>query len=229
MNNALTAEVELARHQRCSWWTVASLSAVTIVGLIFVAVVALPYFNLATLQASRYWPRRWWLLVHIASGIVALLTGPVQLWLGLSERRVGVHRRLGIIYIASVTVSSLTAYVLAFKTTLGFAFGAGLTGLATAWVLTTGLAVTAIRRHLFEQHKEWMIRSYVVTTAFVTFRVVFEVFKQAGVGTVPERLAATAWLCWSIPLLLAEVVLQGRKMTSTSEIQPRQQRRVPSI
>jgi hypothetical protein len=91
MNNALTAEVELARHQRCSWWTVASLSAVTIVGLIFVAVVALPYFNLATLQASRYWPRRWWLLVHIASGIVALLTGPVQLWLGLSERRVGVH------------------------------------------------------------------------------------------------------------------------------------------
>jgi type III secretory pathway component EscR len=74
-----------------------------------------------------------------------------------------------------------------------------------------------------------MIRSYVVTTAFVTFRVVFEVFKQAGVGTVPERLAATAWLCWSIPLLLAEVVLQGRKMTSTSEIQPRQQRRVPSI
>ena len=215
MNNALTAELAFAPHHRLSRWTVVGLWGVAIAAIFFVVVVALPYFNPATLHASRYSLRRWWLLAHVATGIVALLSGPVQLWLGLSERRAALHRRLGIIYIAAVGASALTAYVLAFKTDFGFAFGAGLTGLATAWLLTTGLAVAAIRRHLYGQHKEWMIRSYVVTTAFVTFRVCFEVFKQIGIGTPAERLAATAWLCWSIPLLLTEVILQGRKMVVT--------------
>ena len=33
----------------------------------------------------------------------------------------------------------------------------------------SGMALIAIRRRNFIQHKEWMIRSYVVTFAFVTF------------------------------------------------------------
>jgi len=35
------------------------------------------------------------LLLHIASGTIALLVGPVQLWLGLGRTRLGLHRRLG--------------------------------------------------------------------------------------------------------------------------------------
>jgi hypothetical protein len=76
------------------------------------------------------------------------------------------------IYMTSVALSAGAAYYLASTTELGWVFGAGLLGLATAWVVTTGLAFTAIRRGLIEQHREWMIRSYVVTTGFVTFRVV---------------------------------------------------------
>jgi hypothetical protein len=139
------------------------------------------------------------------------MSGPVQLWLGLTARRVNLHRMLGAIYIVSVAASGLAGYYLAFNTSLGWVFGAGLAGLATAWIVTTGLAVLAIRRRLFEQHKEWMIRSYVVTTAFVSFRFLFTVLEAIDLGTKTERLGAAAWVCWAVPLLITEAILQGRK------------------
>jgi hypothetical protein len=142
----------------------------------------------------------------------------VQLWLGLAERRADVHRCLGVIYITSVGVSALAAYYLAFNTDFSFAFGAGLTSLATAWILTTGLAVVAIKRHLYEQHKEWMIRSYVVTTAFITFRLFFKIFELAGVPSRADRATAMAWFCWAVPLLFTEAILQGRKMRKRTDV-----------
>jgi predicted membrane protein DUF2306 len=195
----------------------AVLSVVALIGLLFVVREALPYFKLTEVQFGRYWPHRSWLLVHITAGIVALLAGPVQLWLGLTDRSVKAHRRLGLVYIGSVVSGSVAGYYLAFNTTFGWVFGTGLACLATAWIVTTGLAFAAIRRHLYEQHKEWMIRSYVVTTAFVTFRLFFELLRWTAIGTIVERLTAMAWLCWAIPLLVTEAVLQGRKILASRD------------
>jgi hypothetical protein len=189
-----------------------ALLAVTLIALAFIAFVALPYFRLDEAQFRGYWPRRGWLLLHIGTGILALLTGPMQLWLGITNRRLHVHRRLGIAYMSSVAVSSATAFYLAFHTDFGVVFGAGLSTLAVAWLLTTGMAYAAVRRHLMDQHKEWMIRSYVVTTAFVTFRILFLILESAGVGSLNERLAIASWFCWAVPLLLTEAWLQGRKI-----------------
>ncbi len=196
---------------------VAGLLVVALIGLTFVVREALPYFRFTDVQFGRYLPHRAWLIVHIAAGIVALLSGPVQLWLGLTARSVQAHRRLGLVYIGSVAASALAGYYLAFNTTFGWVFGTGLAALATAWIVTTGLAFAAIRRHLYEQHKEWMIRSYVVTTAFVTFRLLFEVLGRIGIGTVGERLTAVAWLCWAVPLLVSEALLQGRKILASRD------------
>jgi uncharacterized membrane protein len=179
---------------------------------VFFTTAALPYLMLDPGVLTRYGARQGWLLVHIAAGAVALLTGPVQLWLGVSGRTSGMHRRLGLAYVTSVGVSSLAAFYLATHTPFGFVFGAGLTGLAVAWVVTTTLAVAAVRRGLIEQHREWMVRSYVVTFAFVTFRVLWLGLQAAGVGTLQEQLALSAWFCWSVPLLATEAVLQGRRI-----------------
>ena len=149
-------------------------------------------------------------MLHISGGIVAILTGPVQLWLGLGDRGMTWHRRMGLAYIAAVGAGALGGYYMAFKTDFGWLFGASLVGLATAWVTTTAMAYLAIRKSLVEQHKEWMIRSYVVTFAFVIFRLLQPMMQN--VGTVPEQLAAAGWLCWTIPLLTTELVLQGRKI-----------------
>ena len=196
--------------------TAAALVLAALVATMFVVGAAFPYFGLNQERFGTYWPRRWWLLLHISGGIAALLSGPVQLWLGLSDRRMDVHRRLGTAYVAMVAISAAAAYYLAFNTDVGWVFGAGLAALATAWVLTTGMAWIAARRYLYDQHREWMIRSYVVTFAFVLFRITQPALGAAGIGTLQDQLVAAAWLCWSVPLLITEVVLQGRKILSVA-------------
>ena len=196
------------------------LTLATVVAALFVVQNAVPYIVPDALHAARYTTTRPWLLVHIACGAVALLAGPVQLWLGLARRSLQLHRRLGMTYVASVAVGSIAAFGLAAQTRLGWVVGAGLSGLGTAWLVTTGLAVLAIRRGLIAQHQEWMIRSYVVTFAFVTFRAFWAGLQAMGVGTMPEQLAAASWFCWAAPLLVTEAVMQGRKIALNAPARP---------
>ena len=126
------------------------------------------------------------------------------------------HRRMGTVYMIAVGIGSAAAYYLAVQPSIGWVFSAGLAGLATAWIATTTLAYLAIRRSLIDQHKEWMIRSYVVTFAFVTFRIGFVVLQALKVGTLSEQGTIMAWSCWALPLLATEVILQGRKILAVA-------------
>jgi Predicted membrane protein (DUF2306) len=192
--------------------TAVLLSLTALAAVVFVAAAALPYFLSSSYGPPEYAPRRSWLLLHIVGGIIALLTGPVQLWLGLSDRGMEWHRRMGIGYMIGVGLGSVGAFYMATHTDVGWMFGSGLFGLAVAWVATTTLAYLAIKRSLIDQHKEWMIRSYVVTFAFVTFRVVQPALQAARIGTELEQLTVSAWACWAVPLLITELVIQGRKV-----------------
>jgi len=193
------------------------LSLTALAAVVFVAGAAVPYFLSSSFGPPEYAPRRGWLLLHIVGGMIALLTGPVQLWLGLADRGMAWHRRMGIGYMTGVAVGSFGAFYLSTHTDFGWVFGAGLFGLAVAWVTTTTLAYLAIKRSLAEQHKEWMIRSYVVTFAFVTFRVIQPSLQAAQIGTPLEQLAMAAWACWAVPLLIAELVIQGRKVLAVRD------------
>jgi uncharacterized membrane protein YozB (DUF420 family) len=196
------------------WRALLALIVAAIAGVFFWVVAALPYLILDQAHLSAYASslRRASILVHISFGTLALLAGPVQLWLGLSDRRLGLHRRLGQIYMVAVLCSALAAFYLSTHTDGGWVFGSGLFGLAVAWLITTGLAYVAIRRHQIEQHKEWMIRSYVVTLAFVTFRLLYTILQAAHIGTPLEQIGLSAWFCWSVPLLITEAFLQARKV-----------------
>lgn len=192
--------------------TLVLLSIGMLFGLAFSVLVALPYFSPSHENWAVHLSHRAWLLPHIGGGVVAILIGPFQLWMGFTGRRTPLHRTLGKVYMAAIALSSAAAYVMTLTTDHAWVFNAGLFGLATAWVTTTGMAYVAVRRRMFDQHKEWMIRSYVVTFGFVFFRVLFLSLSGAEIGTVPERLAASSWFCWAIPLLITEAILQGRKV-----------------
>ena len=199
--------------------TLIGLAAVAAV--MFVVVAALPYrVFLGSEDAAKralqdfqfsYYPRRAWLLTHIAGALVALLAGPVQLWLGLHNVKMELHRKLGLIYIAGMAVGSVGAFGLALKTDGGPVFGSGLFFLGVAWITTTSLAYVAIRKGLVDQHKEWTIRSYVVTFAFVTFRATQLALVARGLP-VQQAVEIASWSCWALPLLATEAVIQTRKM-----------------
>jgi uncharacterized membrane protein len=203
-----------------AWRRAAVLGVVAALALWFVATFALRYLTFDREALGVYWPRRGGLILHILGGFVALMAGPVQLWLGLSGRTHRLHRGLGVVYATSIGVASLSGYYLAATTTYGWVFGFGLGSLATAWIITTTLAVVAIRRGLVQQHREWMIRSYVVTFSFVTFRMLFGLLQTAHIGTTLEQLAASSWFCWAVPLLITEGILQGRKILAAQSPSP---------
>ena len=206
-----TASGQMAIASPVSVGKTAGLALAFLVAAVFWFFVALPYLTLTADGLQMYDGERGWILMHVALGTLALLTGPVQLWLGFAHRRMSLHRTLGKVYMATVFVGALVALRLAFTPTAGLVFGVGLGALAVVWVLTTGMAFVAIRRRQIAQHREWMIRSYVVTFAFVFFRMLMVMMQVAGIGTYAEQAGIAAWLCWSIPLVIAEVVLQSRK------------------
>jgi hypothetical protein len=57
-----------------------------------------------------------------------------------------------------------------------------------------------------------MIRSYVVTFSFVTFRLVTDVLSYLGIGDQSGNFTLMAWAAWGVPLLLTEAAIQGRKI-----------------
>ena len=193
------------------WRTSALLGLAMFIGLGFVAGFAFPYFGGGD-ALTQYRGKEVWIFMHLGGGMIALLVGPGQLWLGHTNRRIDVHRTIGLVYMGAIAVSVTAAFYLSTHTDLGWVFGAGLFGLAVAWVISTGLAYLAIRRSLLQQHQEWMIRSYVVTFGFVFFRILVGILQATGTGTLSEQLAAASWFCWAAPLLITEAILQGRKI-----------------
>ena len=89
--------------------------------------------------------------------------------------------------LTAVVIGALGGYYLAFtQTDFGLAYASGLVMLATAWLITTGMAYLAITRGLIQLHREWMIRSAVVTMAFVFFRLGDELGPLVGAVDVLE-------------------------------------------
>ena len=187
------------------------LGLAMLVGLGFVAGFAFPYFAGGE-ALGQYRGKEVWIFMHLGGGMIALLVGPGQLWLGHKNRKIEVHRKLGLVYMGAIAVSVTAAFYLATHTALGWVFGAGLMGLAIAWIVTTGMAFVAVRRSLLDQHQEWMIRSYVVTFGFVFFRIFAGIMQATGIGSLQEQLSAASWFCWAAPLLVTEAILQGRKI-----------------
>jgi uncharacterized membrane protein len=171
------------------------------------------HFDAATYR-EHYWSLRGALVPHMLGGTVALVAGLVQFWLGLTGRLGALHRVLGRCYLAGVAVGSAGAlYMVAHGDREDLAYWAGLAGLAAAWLVTTATAYLAIRSGAVEQHRDWMVRSYVVTFAFVTFRLVDDLATGPfGVEPTSQYNGVVAWACWSVPLLLAEPVLQWRRI-----------------
>jgi hypothetical protein len=185
------------------------------------AMTVPPYFRLDREYFGPYpdllWPRRYELLLHLVGGTLALLVGPLQLWLGQTRRQLGWHRKLGTLYVGGVVAGAFGGYYLSLTTTspAGWVYAWGLFGLATAWIITTGMAYVAIRNRAIEQHREWMIRSYIVTLGFLFFRVFVVLLGVLEIGDPMDRLKAAAWVCWAGPLLIAEPFLQARKLRPT--------------
>jgi len=170
------------------------------------------YLNYNPAAYDPYWARRAGLLLHITGGMTALLTAPWQFFTGLRGKSMSAHRWTGRVFLGGVAAGATGALYLAFTTTFGWAFGFGLVMLASAWLATTGMAWYAIRNGLRQVHKEWMIRAYIVTFGFVTFRVFNDYGPTSHLKPANDLAITLSWACWVVPLFVAEIILQLGKV-----------------
>ncbi len=158
-----------------------------------------------------YWPRRGWLFLHMNGGALALLAGPWQFWTGLRQRNLTIHRWTGRLYLLGVGVAIVGAVGLSMTTTFQWGVVNGIRALAIAWFVTTAMAYYTIRKRLIPLHKEWMIRSYIVTFAFVSFRFLQDYTPLSRVRPEGDRDTTIAWACWVVPLAIAEMYFQWKR------------------
>jgi uncharacterized membrane protein len=191
-----------------------ALIIISIIALYYVIDRVLPYTSFNIEQYRDYWPEKWWLVGHLIGGMTALLVGPFQFSTAFRNRYLKVHRTLGKIYIVAIIIGSFCAIYMSLTvaTEVNMAWSIGLFFLAIPWLISVLMAYRMIRLKRILQHREWMIRSYVITFAFVLFRFIDESsLAKSLMPTFEERGPTVIWISWAIPILITEVILQWNK------------------
>ncbi|SNT30724.1 Uncharacterized membrane protein [Ekhidna lutea] len=188
-------------------WVLIIFTAVT-----FIFKDVLPYFGFNESAMGRWWNYKWSLIGHISGGLIATVVGPFQFWKAFRNKYLQLHRLLGRIYVIAIVIGFISSSYLAW--TSGFALNVnwtlGLQGLGIAWIVTTAMAYISIRKKKIQQHQVWMIRSYIVTFGFITFRILNDIPFDTYFG-VDIAGSTLLWASWSVPLLVAEVIMSLRK------------------
>jgi uncharacterized membrane protein len=149
------------------------------------------------------------LIPHTLSGVIALLSGPIQFSSRFRRRHLKFHRVLGRIYVVSVFIGAATGVALA----TGRPGFPGTSMQAAAWIVCTTAAFLTARNRQILQHRQWMARSYAVTFTFISSRVLNlwprywshlgDTF--AAVGVIAFTLAS---------LLIVDLGLNWRELTT---------------
>ena len=187
-----------------SWAAIVALA----VGFV-IKYVVFYYRHYDAASFDPYWSRRGWLFLHINWRNYRSSHWSVAVLDGSSAEELAVHRWTGRLFLLGVGMGIIGAVGLSATTTYGWGFAVGIMGLASAWLVTTSMAYFTIRKGLVALHKEWMIRAYVVTFAFVTFRILSDYGPTSRLQPENERSVMIAWVCWVVPLAITEMVFPG--------------------
>ena len=142
-------------------------------------------------------------VAHRAGGATALFMGAFQLNSRIRARYLPVHRWMGRTYVVAVAIGGLGALALVPHSLEGVVTHVGFGMLAVLWMATTARAYIAIKRGDRPTHRRWMIRSYALTLAAVTLRIILPAELAAGMS-FHDAYQVVAWACWVPNLIVAE-------------------------
>ncbi|MEI7525816.1 MAG: DUF2306 domain-containing protein [Mariniphaga sp.] len=181
-----------------------------IVTFYYIYTRALTYYKIDN-AIGAYGTKAIFIIIHVTLGITATIIGPFQFIESFRLTNLKRHRLIGKIYLLSTIISALISWYIVLPATHSgsLAYKGGLFFLGFIWIASAVMAYLSIKNKKIELHKEWMTRSYVITIAFVTFRLVEDLLVGMDFKGTSELMA---WACWAVPLFITEVILQGRKI-----------------
>ncbi|MFB8765245.1 DUF2306 domain-containing protein [Nocardiopsis alba] len=200
------------------WWGRPWVAPLAIAVVLSLGFILPPYLGLnpaqATVPIPEEFPFKYPVLVlHIATGSIAMVTCCLQVWPWLRENHPAVHRISGRLYVFAGVLPSvvLAWYLLTTFSGLGWV---GRTVLSLLWFATTVVGFVRARQGRYAEHRRMMIYSFALTMEAFTTRVLFVGLMFAlgiPLGENPEESAAftleagetLAWCGWMINLVLA--------------------------
>ncbi|HST48820.1 DUF2306 domain-containing protein [Jatrophihabitans sp.] len=210
------------------FWREPYLWLVVLLGLIiFNVLYGLPrYLSLDEnkarigLDPSRTGEHFGFLVAHIVTGNIAMVTLLLQLWTWLRLNHPKVHRISGQVYIlAGALPSALLGVTALLILRQGSAGSLGLGTMGVLWIVTTVIGWVRARQHRYVEHQRWMIYSFALALGTSWGRFVVEAF-TASPGLVKHvnvyvLLDFTSWFGWILNLLVAHLWIESRaKRTS---------------
>jgi hypothetical protein len=143
--------------------------------------------------------------IHVISGMLVILVGPFQFLKSFRNKYLNWHKLGGKIYAYSILLlAAPTGLIMAFYAEGGLWSTVAFSIMSILWFVTTLMAVIKIKQRKIEEHKMWMMRSYALSFAAVTLRLLVPLFSLFILDNEDLITVSTAWLSWMLNLLVAE-------------------------
>jgi hypothetical protein len=170
------------------------------------------FLQLTQAAMGKYFPVKYVIILHITAGGGALISGPPQFIKALMLYSPKIHRALGYLYLLAVMGSSFTAVILSFTTAyeVNWSYAFSLQVWVSVWISATFIAFRAAVKKQFLLHKQWMVRSYMVTIAFVISALILKLPIMAQIGDMGEVSPSVFWFAWSVPLYIYQIILSRK-------------------
>lgn len=143
--------------------------------------------------------------IHLITSGISLFIGWIQFLKKLRVNRPIFHRYIGRVYFFTAIMGGFTGLYLAYYSNtllskIGFCI------LALLWLGTSLYSLYQVSVRNFVLHSKWALRSYSITFAAVTFRLLLGLL-GANLSDYETAFGISSWLCWGINLLVIEFVI----------------------
>jgi uncharacterized membrane protein len=149
--------------------------------------------------------------IHIFGGMLAIALGPLQFIKFLRRKYLEAHRLIGKTYVIAILfLAAPMGLYMAFYANGGFYASLGFFLMSILWFYTTFMAVKTIRQKKIDEHINWMVRSYALTFAAVTLRILVPLFSFTTEMESHTIEISTAWMSWLVNLVAAEILIRSK-------------------
>lgn len=160
-------------------------------------------------EASAHAPHGLTLYLHVIGGLTVIVAGAGALYIGWTRKAFKRHKWFGYTYLSLGSLMAISALALSLEAphpprSLYVATGT----LAAVWLAVAAMAYRSARNRRYLVHRDWMIRSYVLTWTFVGCRIATSVDLFPALGA--ESVTAAIWVNWIVPFVVCEIALQWR-------------------
>ncbi|MDA1369973.1 MAG: DUF2306 domain-containing protein [Proteobacteria bacterium] len=159
----------------------------------------------------RYYTNSLTTFLHLGPGFLVMTLGPIQFMRGVRKKHLGLHRWSGRVFLLCAVIGAFSGITIGvfdpFMGVGGQGFNESMaTAFFSAYILfCLCMAYSRIRRKMFGQHREWMIRSFALLLAIATERLMLTALQITTGIDIAVLFGTTFWMAAVTNMAASEV------------------------